>query len=81
MMTKEIPFHKLIQFLSIQVVQQALDSARTGRTCLVIAHRLSTIQNADLICVVQNGNIVEMGNHYDLLDLNGVYTRLFNAQK
>lgn len=64
-----------------QIVQQALDKARTGRTCLIIAHRLSTIQNADVICVVQNGKIVETGTHNELMNLDGVYTNLFNAQK
>ncbi|XP_031626071.1 multidrug resistance protein homolog 65-like [Contarinia nasturtii] len=67
---------------SEQVVQQALDSAQSGRTCIIIAHRLTTIQNADLICVVQNGMIVEAGTHCELLaSLNGAYTRLYNAQK
>lgn len=47
----------------------------------MIAHRLSTIQNADLICVVQNGSIIESGTHTDLLAKNGAYTKLFNAQK
>ncbi|XP_031622750.1 multidrug resistance protein homolog 65-like [Contarinia nasturtii] len=64
-----------------QAVQQALDSARSGRTCLVIAHRLSTIQNADAICVLRGGNIVEYGTHRELLALGGLYTRLYNAQK
>lgn len=59
----------------------ALDSARSGRTCITIAHRLSTIQNADIICVVQNGKIVEFGSHTELIELNGLYTRLYNAQK
>lgn len=71
--TKCISFH--------QVVQQALDSARSGRTCLVIAHRLSTVQNADAICVLRNGSIVEYGTHSELLALGGIYTRLHNAQK
>ncbi|XP_055307776.1 multidrug resistance protein homolog 65-like [Sitodiplosis mosellana] len=66
---------------SEQIVQQALDLARSGRTCIVIAHRLSTIQNADLICVVQNGTVVESGTHLELLTSNGAYTRLYNAQK
>uniref|UniRef100_A0A1A9WG68 Uncharacterized protein n=1 Tax=Glossina brevipalpis TaxID=37001 RepID=A0A1A9WG68_9MUSC len=57
---------------SEQLVQQALDLACTGRTCIVIAHRLSTIQNADLICVLQNGHIVEQGNHYQLMTKDGI---------
>ncbi|XP_055326893.1 multidrug resistance protein homolog 65-like [Sitodiplosis mosellana] len=66
---------------SEKTVQIALDSARSGRTCITIAHRLSTIQNADIICVVQSGRIVESGSHTELLALNGIYTRLYNAQK
>lgn len=68
-------------FNNFQVVQQALDTARSGRTCLVIAHRLSTVQNADAICVVRGGNIVEYGTHSDLLAKGGIYARLYNAQK
>lgn len=73
-------YYKLYRFHH-QVVQQALDAAQSGRTCLVIAHRLSTVQNADAICVVRNGSIVEYGTHSELLALGGVYTRLYNAQK
>lgn len=62
-------------------MQQALDAAKTGRTCIIIAHRLSTVQNADAICVLRNGNIVEYGKHNELLTLGGVYLRLYNAQK
>lgn len=65
--------------LALQVVQQALDFARSGRTCLIIAHRLSTITNADVICVIQNGKIVEKGTHGELLALNGAYTKLYHA--
>lgn len=63
------------------MVQQALDSAQSGRTCLVIAHRLSTVQNADAICVLRSGSIVEYGTHSELLALGGIYSRLYNAQK
>lgn len=66
---------------TFKIVQQALDSARSGRTCLVIAHRLSTIQNADAICVVNNGKIAEKGTHSQLLAIDGLYTKLYNAQK
>ncbi|KAL5266828.1 hypothetical protein ACHWQZ_G004016 [Mnemiopsis leidyi] len=61
---------------SEKVVQEALDRAREGRTCLVIAHRLSTIQNADLICVIQEGVVVESGTHADLIARRGVYYNL-----
>lgn len=64
----------------MKVVQQALDAAKTGRTCIIIAHRLSTVQNADAICILQNGRIAEIGTHDQLLAMNGTYTRLFNAQ-
>ncbi|XP_061393533.1 multidrug resistance protein homolog 65 [Musca vetustissima] len=66
---------------SEQLVQQALDVACTGRTCIVIAHRLSTVQNADLICVVQNGRIVEQGTHHQLLAKDGLYAKLHKTQK
>ncbi|KFV81292.1 Multidrug resistance protein 1, partial [Struthio camelus australis] len=63
---------------SEKVVQEALDKAREGRTCIVIAHRLSTIQNADKIAVVQNGKIVEQGTHQQLLAEKGIYYSLVN---
>lgn len=65
---------------SEQVVQMALETARSGRTCIIIAHRLSTIQNADLICVIQNGRVIEHGSHDQLMGLNGYYYKLQQAQ-
>ncbi|CAG2108236.1 unnamed protein product, partial [Medioppia subpectinata] len=65
---------------SEQVVQQALDEAREGRTCIVIAHRLSTIQTADKIVVVSKGVAVEEGTHHQLLSKRGAYYDLYNAQ-
>lgn len=65
---------------SEKVVQQALDTASAGRTCLVIAHRLSTIQNADLICVLQQGRVVESGTHAQLMATGGIYARLYRTQ-
>lgn len=63
-------------------VQEALDRAMTGRTTIVVAHRLSTIRNADVIAVVQEGNIVEMGSHEELiLNRNGAYASLVHLQE
>ena len=62
------------------LVQKAMDKLTKGRTSFIIAHRLSTIKNADLILVLDEGNIVEMGNHEDLLKLNGFYANLYNSQ-
>uniref|UniRef100_A0A5F8HBD6 Multidrug resistance protein 1 n=1 Tax=Monodelphis domestica TaxID=13616 RepID=A0A5F8HBD6_MONDO len=65
---------------SEKIVQEALDKAREGRTCIVIAHRLSTIQNADLIVVFQNGKVKEHGTHQQLLAQKGIYFSLVNVQ-
>ncbi|KAG2261312.1 hypothetical protein Bca52824_068391 [Brassica carinata] len=67
---------------SERVVQEALDNASAGRTTIVIAHRLSTIRNADVICVVHNGRIVETGSHEELMEnLDGHYTSLVRLQQ
>ncbi len=63
-----------------ELVQKAMDKLTEGRTSFIIAHRLSTIKNADLILMMQEGNIVEMGNHEELLKLNGKYAELYNSQ-
>ncbi|XP_055772636.1 ATP-dependent translocase ABCB1-like [Salvelinus fontinalis] len=65
---------------SEKIVQQVLDAARQGRTCIVIAHRLSTIQNADQIAVIQYGQVTEQGTHTDLMAKGGAYYALVNAQ-
>ena len=65
---------------SEKLVQEALDNLMRNRTTLVVAHRLSTIRNADLICVLQDGQIVEQGTHQQLLQLNGIYTKLTQMQ-
>jgi ATP-binding cassette subfamily B protein len=61
-------------------VQRALDSAFSGRTALVIAHRLSTVRGADLIVVVDDGRVVELGRHADLLAAGGLYADLYTTQ-
>ncbi len=65
---------------SEQVIQKALDALQIGRTAIVIAHRLSTIENADIILVIDNGQIVEQGNHNELINKNGVYKNLYNLK-
>jgi ATP-binding cassette subfamily B protein len=63
-----------------ELVQKAMDRLMVGRTSFIIAHRLSTIKNADLILVMNEGNIVEMGSHDDLIEANGFYSELYNSQ-
>ncbi|XP_021920941.1 multidrug resistance protein homolog 49-like isoform X2 [Zootermopsis nevadensis] len=61
---------------SEKVVQAALDQAREGRTCITIAHRLATVQQADVICVLNQGVVAEMGSHSELLEKQGLYCQL-----
>ena len=63
-----------------ELIQKAMDKLMEGRTSFVIAHRLSTIRNADLILVMRDGNIIEQGNHDELMDQNGFYADLYNSQ-
>ena len=63
-----------------QQIQAAMDNLMKGRTSFIIAHRLSTIKNADLILVMDHGDIVEQGNHEELLEKNGFYAKLYNSQ-
>lgn len=58
------------------MVQEALDKAKAGRTCVMIAHRLSTVRDADVICVIHEGQVAEMGTHNELLELKGLYYNL-----
>ncbi len=63
-----------------ELVQKAMDKLTVGRTSFIIAHRLSTIKNADLILVMNEGNIIEQGNHEELMKQNGFYANLYNSQ-
>ena len=63
-----------------ELVQKAMDKLTEGRTSFIIAHRLSTIKNADLILVMKDGNIIETGNHEELIKQNGFYAELYNSQ-
>ena len=61
-------------------IQEAMDRLCKGKTSFVIAHRLSTIRNADMILVMKDGNIVEQGNHEELMKQNGFYASLYHSQ-
>ena len=63
-----------------ELVQKAMDKLTEGKTSFIIAHRLSTIKNADLILVVKEGNIIEQGNHEELMEQKGFYAELYNSQ-
>ena len=63
-----------------ELVQNAMDKLTEGKTSFIIAHRLSTIKNADLILVMKDGNIIEQGNHEQLINKNGFYADLYNSQ-
>ncbi len=85
-MIKETPFLILDEATSNvdtrteELVQNAMDKLTEGKTSFIIAHRLSTIKNADLILVMKEGNIVEQGNHEELMKQNGFYATLYNSQ-
>ena len=63
-----------------ELIQQAMDKVMEGRTSFIIAHRLSTIKNANLILVMNEGNIIEQGTHEELMKKNGFYADLYNSQ-
>ena len=63
-----------------ELVSKAMDELSKGKTTFIIAHRLSTIKNADKILVMYNGDIVEQGNHKELMKMNGFYAELYNSQ-
>ena len=85
-MIKDAPFLILdeatssVETRTEELVQKAMDKLTEGRTSFIIAHRLSTIKNADLILVMKDGNIIEQGNHEELLAQNGFYADLYNSQ-
>ena len=85
-MIKDAPFLILDEATSSvdtrteELVQKAMDKLTEGRTSFIIAHRLSTIKNADLILVLKEGNIIEQGNHEELIEQNGFYAELYNSQ-
>ncbi|MBP3929442.1 MAG: ATP-binding cassette domain-containing protein, partial [Peptostreptococcaceae bacterium] len=62
------------------LIQKAMENLMEGRTSFIIAHRLSTIRDADLILVMKDGDIVEQGNHEELLKVDGFYASLYNSQ-
>ena len=63
-----------------QRIQRAFEKLMKGKTSFIIAHRLSTIKNADVILVMKNGNIIEQGNHTQLMEQNGFYAELYSSQ-
>ena len=65
---------------SEKIVQETLNKAREGRTCIITAHRLSTIYSADCIAVIKEGKVVELGTHSDLLLQRGIYFKLNQLQ-
>lgn len=63
------------------IIQRALDVVKEGRTTFVIAHRLSTIKKADMILVLEKGEIVERGSHEELMEQGGLYAQMYELQK
>ena len=69
-----------VDTITEQKLQQAIETVMQGRTSFIVAHRLSTIENADEICFIDHGQIVEQGNHAELLARHGAYYRLYESQ-
>ncbi len=76
----KIILYDKIDNTSEKLVQDALEKAKEGRTTIVIAHRLSTIRNADLIIGLEHGEVIENGNHHELMEQKGLYYELVTAQ-
>ena len=72
-------FRSSIDTRTEKIVQEGMDKLMEGRTVFVIAHRLSTIQNSNAIMVLENGHIIERGNHEDLLNQKGMYYHLYTG--
>ena len=75
-----LPIHYMSSAFPRQLVQEAMERAQEGRTCIVIAHRLSTIRSADKIVVIQDGRVVEEGTHDELMAQESFYHRLVQKQ-
>ena len=69
-----------MSLFTLKWIQNAFAKLMEGRTSFIVAHRLSTIQNADIILVMKDGNIIEQGNHENLLKKGGFYANLYNSQ-
>ena len=78
---RDNPILSALDTESEHAIQKALNDLQKGRTSIVIAHRLSTIENADNILVIDSGEIVESGTHKELLQKNGIYTKLYQANQ
>lgn len=79
-MKQQVPLiHIQIDTHTERIVQEGMDKLMEGRTVFVIAHRLSTIQNSDAIMVLEQGHIIERGNHEDLLKQKGKYYQLYTG--
>lgn len=75
-----VSFKNSLKINGLQAVQIALNTARSGRTCITIAHRLSSIQNADQIAFIEAGKVVECGTHAELVELDGKYASMIRKQ-
>ena len=73
-------FKVLIDLCIAAAIQRSINTLKEGRTIIAIAHRLSTIRNAEIIYVLEEGKVVESGNHESLLEINGVYSKLWSVQ-